>query len=151
MPFNFLLWNCLLPGRTSVDENAITAVLRPRNDECVLAFGVGNDRFRQYFDLTDEKACDALFFHKSDGADPTLFFVELKASPNLKRDIEQLGNVIQAVASKVGRETPYAAKAVIVKRGSVPRDLDRVRRSFKNTHQVQLCVVSNRADLWELL
>ncbi len=81
MPFNFLLWHCLLPGKTQISEQGCSARILPKSDETVLAFRIDLEAFREEYDLRGKKLCDGFFFiFKAGDTRPKLIFVELKGS-----------------------------------------------------------------------
>jgi len=133
MPFNFLLWKCLLPGQTSIRESGKGARIKPEAGECVLAFGIDSQDFRRRFDAS--KVCDALFFYKSKEQDPVLLFVELKGS-DLGSAAQQLGEALQAVRGKLKLKVHY--RAVVVSRSTAPGRSNPLRRKFSKEHKLPL-------------
>ena len=108
MPFSFLLWNCLVPGATSVSESGVSANLQRGSDESVLAFRIDTDGFRKRFNLSNPaRVCDALFFYKVKESDPLLMFVELKG-----RDVAGAIQQLEQTLSTVRRELEQRGELV---------------------------------------
>ena len=135
MPFNFLLWKCLIPGETSLKESGRSARIKPRSGECVLAFSIDNEDFRARFKV--RKVCDALFFYKSRQGDPILLFVELKGS-DIASAAPQLGQALKAIQNALARRARY--RAVVVTRGGAPARDDPLRRQFYRKYGVELSI-----------
>ena len=134
MPFNFLLCECLHPGKTGFGEAGKGARIKPEGGECVLVFGIDNEPFRKRFAVT--KACDALFFYKSGTKGPVLFFVELKGS-DISSAARQIGQALQAVRKKLlGPEWDY--RAVVVTRKSFPKRNGDLRSRFWKEYRLEL-------------
>jgi hypothetical protein len=148
MAFDFLLWNCLLPGRTSIGESGKTASLKPLNDECVLTFHIDQQAFRDRFCGRDAKVCDGLFFYKQVDDAPVLLLVELKGA-DTDRAAEQLRDslrVLQNELQKTGQRLKAEYRAIIVTRGSAPRNLKSFQKEFRQKYDASLDV-SRRGDL----
>lgn len=145
MPFNYLLWNCLLPGKTSVRESGKVASLKPdkRGNESVLAFKIDTDDFRNRFDT--KLVADALFFHKTEGKAPTILLVELKGR-DVGHGIDQLGETLRAVKKSLGRRFPVEFRAVVRTDRGVPKDMKARQKKFNRDHSVPL-LVARRPDL----
>jgi len=144
MPLNYLLWNCLVPGKTSVGERGKSANMDRKPDECVLAFRTDDRGFRERFGLPGKRACDGVFFLRRDGQQPEIIFVELKGT-DISTAAKQLGNSLRAVRTELDRirlEARY--HAVVVKAGRAPGNIKGLRDGFKKQHQVDLTVTSDR-------
>ena len=135
MPFNFLLCECLHPGETGFKESGIGARIRPEGRECVLVFGIDNQRFRTQFSV--HRACDALFFYKSQAHGPVLLFVELKGS-DVESAAEQLGQALDAVRKGLSGVSEY--RAIVVLRKSAPASRNKLWSRFRNKYGVELKV-----------
>ena len=145
MPFNFLLWECLIPGKTSISESGQSARIDPHGGECVLAFELDNQKFRDRFGVG--RVCDALFFYRRDQERPVLLFVELKGT-DIAKAAEQLGQSLRAVKDTLQRNAQY--RAVVVSRGRAPARKDPLCRQFFQQHQVEL-KISRDGDLRRFL
>lgn len=141
MSFNYLLWNCLLPGKTSVSERKVDAKLKPEAGESVLVFKIDTDGFRKRFDT--KLVADALFFHKTEGKVPTILLVELKGS-DVEQGIKQLAETVRAVKKKLPeRNFPAEFQAIVrISRGS-PNDIKGQQRKFERELRVPLRVTRN--------
>lgn len=154
MPFNFLLWNCLIPGATSVSESGVSANLKRESDESVLAFRIDTDGFRKRFKLSNgAKVCDALFFYKVKKSDPLLIFVELKGR-DIPRAIQQLEQTLSTFRRELEQRGELARRrvkcvAVVVTRRGVHRQTKRLQREFSQ-RDVPL-KFSKTGDLRQLL
>jgi len=136
MAFDFLLWNCVAPGKTSISEFGIKASLKPYEDECVLAFRIDCDEFRTHFGV--RRACDGLFFVKTKNEDPLLVLVELKGS-DVGHAVEQLHDTLDGLKRSHIRK-PVTYRAVIVTRGGSPKQDKAAIRGFEKRQGISLCL-----------
>lgn len=135
MPFDFLVWECLVPGQTSIAERGTgtSARIKPLGGECVLTFGIDNQAFRGEFNVN--RVCDALFFYKIEAKSPVLLFVELKGA-DIASAAEQVGQALQAVRRALPRDADY--RAVVVTRRKAPTRSDALWRRFFEDYGVEL-------------
>src|SRR5262245_28075400 len=103
MPFNFLLWRCLAPGKTSYQEPRTGWGVRvqPINDETILFLLTDADPVREYFSKKRKwydlkNVADLLVYCKRKNSSPILLFVELKGS-DIDQSVEQLCQTIEAI------------------------------------------------------
>lgn len=136
MPFNFLLWNCLAVGRTSVAEKGITARMERKPGESVLAFRIDCDEFRRHFGT--RRVCDALFFYRSQENKPVLLFVELKGS-NIRDGVEQLKETLGIIEQAL-KDYPADYRAIVVTDAGGLKSAKGLQREFQKTHKVTLSV-----------
>ena len=136
MPFNFLVWDCLVRGKTSVGESGKVARMKHEPGECILAFELDNDGFRTRFGLKGDKACDALFFYWSAKKGPTVFFVELKGR-DISTAVKQLERTVQTLQS-ASRDFPGEQKAVIVTDRKVPQTIKNAEKLLFDRYRVAL-------------
>jgi hypothetical protein len=118
MPFNHLLFESLLPGKTQAEDKQrssyTAAELKPGGNETVLLFHLDEETTRKQLGLSGKKCCDFLYFYKKN-SQCLLIFIELKGS-NLAEAGEQLVNAIDAICRPRGqsRSLRKHARAVIV-------------------------------------
>lgn len=146
MPLNFLLWNCLVPGKTSCAEQRKEATLTRGNDECVLTFSIDNQPFKDRFGV--RHACDAMFFYSGRNKGPILLFVELKGD-DIEHGAGQLPETLIAVRRELQQKKLDAEyRAVIITSGGAPGKGSSLRKGFLRDHGVPLEVLSRkRGDL----
>jgi len=142
MAFDFLLWHCLDPGKTSVSESGKSARLKPKGGECVLLFKIDSARFRAEFEI--ERVCDALFFYKSEHKAPVLLFVELKGT-DVESAIDQLDQTLKSVRNKLDNEANCLA--VVACSGSTPKHLGKLRKRFQKQHGITFRIGGPKEDL----
>jgi hypothetical protein len=138
MPFTFLLWRCLLPGKCSYQEAGVgyTVMLNPVNDETILFFHIDTEEFRKSLTLPGgnkvEKVADLLIFSSRRGGDPIALIVELK-STNSEDAEKQILSAIEAIRGKmeqsIRQETEF--RGLIVSLGAAPKNLKRMQKDFK--------------------
>jgi len=135
MPFNHLLFEALIPGKTTAEDRKnkgrTSAELRPAPDEAVLLFRLDDSVTRDRLALAGAPCCDHLFLYKS----PTkalLIFVELKGA-DLGSAPEQLLNAIHAICDRAphGRSWRKLARAVIVAPTFLPQETRTIQREMK--------------------
>jgi hypothetical protein len=118
MPFNHLLFESLLPGKTKAEDNKrasyTSAELKPKRDEAVLLFRLDSDATRTRLGPFDKKCCDFLFLYRSE-AKCLLIFVELKGD-EIGAAPTQLANAIDAICDRApgGSSWRKFVRAVIV-------------------------------------
>ena len=148
MPFTHLLWKCLLPGKTGVQEGGKGARLRPEAEECVLVFRVDHPDFRMVFGLQGRPVCDTLFFSKKLGEEPVLWLVEFKGS-DVSRAVEQIESTLQLLKHKLAQHRAEYRAVVVTNRGVPTQQKGRIRE-FERKHKMAL-KVSRDGDLRTLL
>jgi hypothetical protein len=135
MPFNHLLFEALLPGKTLAEDRVqngyTSAQLEAGAGETVLLFRLDEDKTKARLKLTGKKCCDYFFFY-SGRQKSLLIFVELKGG-NLDRAEEQLVSAIDAICpnSDQGRSWRKHARAVIVSPTGSPRDRLKIQKAMR--------------------
>jgi hypothetical protein len=125
-----MLWNCLLPDKTSIGEGKQKARLERRTGagECILVFRIDNAEFRRQFGLSQSPLCDALFFLGQQQDHPTLLPVELKGS-DIAKAVQQLESAVNLLLSKLPKkQTRYVP--VIVTSSRVPHQAKKLFKDF---------------------
>ncbi|QDU39461.1 hypothetical protein Mal4_38060 [Maioricimonas rarisocia] len=118
--FNRLLLDCLVPGTTSVNERKTRTMLtfKPAAGETILVFRVDSDEGKKLFELEDSLVADALLAVFRQGAQPILFFVELKGS-DVEHAEKQLESTIAAASRKMKSVwNEFEKYALLVRAGS---------------------------------
>lgn len=145
MTFDRILWQCLLPGQYSFEENNISAKLQPEAGETVLLLNIDDDKLRN--ELANKRLCDLLFFYRGPVRPvPVLVFVELKGS-DYEHGEEQLRNAIAVVLSGLAPrirdpdlrndQRQVELRAVLVSSRTVPHhDKRELKRLFRETGAV---------------
>ncbi len=144
MPFNFMLWYSLSPGKTSYQEPGTGwgVQVRPAKDETILFFLTDSQQFRDYFkDL--ENVADLLVFCKRADRNVILLFVELKGS-DLEHAAEQLGQTIEAVRKNLPnpthKKTDYRA-LILASGSSAPlKNVQAIKKNFLKKYHIDLDV-----------
>jgi len=102
MPFNHLLFESLLPGRTLAEDKEkgcrSSANLERGPGEAVLLFRLDQIGTKERLNLRGKKCCDHLFFYKS-GNQTLLIFIELK-STDIRGAMEQITSAHDAILSE---------------------------------------------------
>jgi hypothetical protein len=135
MPFNHLLFEALLPGKTLAEDRAhngyTSAQLEANAGETVLLFRLDEDKTKEHLKLTGEKCCDYFFLFRGKQKS-LLIFVELKGG-NLERAEQQLLAAIDAICtnSDKGRSWRRLARAVVVSPTVSPRDRLKIQKAMK--------------------
>jgi hypothetical protein len=135
MPFNHLLFEALLPGKTLAQDREhdgyTSAELKPGPGETVLLFRLDDDETKQHLKLAGQKCCDYFFFFKA-SHESLLIFVELKGG-NLDRAEEQLAGAIDAICPSSGKGKTWRklARAVVVSPTVSPRDRLKIQNAMK--------------------
>ena len=141
MPLNFLLWNCLDPGKTSCGERGKGAALRPSGNECVLVFAVDNDSFRSRFDV--KQVCDSLFFYSGQQQEPVLLLVELKGG-DIAHGADQLAETLTAVRDALKQKKLAAQyRAVLITSSRALKNAAPLQKHFEKQHGIPLAVTRN--------
>ncbi len=142
MAFDFLLWNCLVPGKTSVRESGKTVRMAREAGETVLAFEIDNEEFRKRFQVG--RVCDGLFFYMAEQRTPLLFLAELKGS-DFGGAVTQLEQTLGSLRKALSRYQPEFIAVIVTRRGVPKNDKKRVQQFFE-TNGVRL-KVSRDGDL----
>jgi hypothetical protein len=138
VPFNFLLWNHLDPGKTSFGEQGKRATLKPVGNESVLTFAIDNSDFRQHFHV--KRVCDSLFFYRARNTGPVVRLVELKGGP-IQDAAAQLGETLTALRDALRRYQLTAEfRAVVIASRRALKDAKPVQKVFEVRHGIPLTV-----------
>ena len=134
MPFNNLLLNCLIEGR-SVKENKRTVVVeKPEKNEIILFFKIDDQSNKR---CTLRKAitlsggiCDSIVFYSSEGQ-KKVCFVELKGA-DIESAIKQVVNTYKNLkgAIKYNLSQTIEWKACILHGGAAPR---LIKKEYRET------------------
>ena len=146
MPFNYMLWHCLSPGKTSYTEPGTGwgVQVKPVSDETILFLRTDSDQLREYFATTRnwynlKNAADLLVYCSRAGRMPILLFVELKGS-DIHHAAEQLRQTVEAVrkalANPMRSGTDY--RALILASGSAPKNTKEIQKAFRDKYGIVL-------------
>jgi hypothetical protein len=135
MPFNHLLFEALLPGKTVAEDKDhggyTSARLVQGEGETVLLFRLDEEKTKTELKLTGKRCCDYFYLFRTKEKS-LLIFVELKGS-NLDGIEMQLSNAIDAICpnSAKGRAWRQIARAVVVSSTVSPRDRLKLQKAMK--------------------
>jgi len=135
MPFNHLLFEALLPGKTLADDRkhggTSSVRLEPAAGETVLLFRLDSEKTKDRLGLVDKSCCDYLYLYRTKDTS-LLIFIELKGE-NLDRSAQQLSSAIQSVCSHSGLNGTWRrlARAVIVSSTVSPKERTKLHKQMK--------------------
>ncbi|MCI0456345.1 MAG: hypothetical protein L0Z62_05135 [Gemmataceae bacterium] len=148
MPFNFMLWYALSPGKTSYQEPGTGwgVQVKPQKDETILFHLTDSQQLRDHFKSRNwydlKNVADLLVFCNRPGRDVILLFVELKGSDieHAAGQIRQLVDAVRkALPNPMRKETDY--RALILASGSAPaKKVHALQKEFREKHQIELHV-----------
>jgi hypothetical protein len=162
MPFNHLLFDALLPGKTLAEDRGhggyTSARLDPGGDETVLLFRLDSETTRRRLSLTGKSCCDHFYLFRGRHTS-LLILVELKGD-NLERAEEQLSNAIDSICLRSDSPSSWRklVRAVIVSPAVSPRDRLKIQKRmaargiqvfFGTSRQNYPCVIKNVSGLSE--
>jgi hypothetical protein len=138
-----LLWDCLVVGKTSHDEQGIAVSIQQRAGETVLLFLTDSNEARRHLDLVGKPSCDLLFWYRGENTPAILLFVELKGD-DCDHACKQLQNTLLAVRKKLSRDllSRTQFRAVIVSSASAPKEVNELRKKFQEATGVELIIRS---------
>ena len=149
MPFNHLLFEALLPGKTLAEDreqNGYTSCeLQAGAGETVLLFRLDEDKTKDKLKLTGQRCCDYFYFYRGPQRS-LLIFVELKGS-NLDRATRTTSSAIDAICpnSDKGRPWRKLVRAVIVSSTVSPRDRLKIQKAM-NARGIELYFGSSKRN-----
>jgi hypothetical protein len=153
MPFNYMLWYCLCPGKTSYKEPGTGwgVQVQPASEETILFLLTDSDHLREYFATKRnwynlKNAADLLVYCSRPARVPILparvpilLFVELKGS-DIHHAAEQLRQTVEAVRNALGNpmrsKTDY--RALILASGAAPKNTKAIQKTFRDKYGVAL-------------
>lgn len=152
---SWLLLNSLQPGLTAAGESGRRFHAKPESGETWLLFATDTDAFRErFFASKSAPVCDYLviFFRKE--APPTIACVELKGADS-SHACKQLDSTLRGLRGQLDSLWKVPAvrwRAIIVGKGSAPRNLSREMLKFRKEHGAVLESISaNQADIGTIL
>ncbi len=140
MAFNYLLWYCLVPDKTSHAEEGRGVEIGRRSGETILLFTPDDERVREttrkYFGVPN--FCDVIVFYKSSLASPIVFFVELKGT-NIGHAITQIESAVTGMTKRcTALKSSSRLVAIIVSTASSPALIKAAQKRLSKTCQVAL-------------
>lgn len=152
---SWLLLNALLPGATSGAESGRRFQAKPESGETWLVLSTDTTAFRErIFHSRTEPVCDYVVIYFRRDSRPTVAAIELKGA-DASRACKQLDNTIRGLRATLDSSwssSEIGWRAIIVGKGSAPRNLSVEQRRFRIEHGAVLESISaNQADIGPIL
>lgn len=147
---SWLLRNALIPGATSGSDSGRSFRIKPTSGETWLVMRLDSPTFRaRFFGQVNVTTCDFLVVgFLSTG--PAFALIELKGGDKAHA-CKQLDSTLKALASGLSatwKGDDIQWHALIVGKGSAPRDLASEQKRFRVAHRTRLTSISqNDADV----
>jgi hypothetical protein len=152
MPFNHLLFESLLPGKTLAEDRKsgcrTSADLNRGPSETILLFRLDHASTRLRLGLSDTKCCDHLYFLKSETR-TLLIFVELK-SANIDEAEKQILNAHDAICNHSDvKKKLFLKLALIVSATGTPPNAKK-RQTNMREHGIALYFGTSRGGAYSI-